>query len=89
MDLWVISALKEGGMFALACVSIWILNKVWKDRLAEAERNAKAEHQTAEDYKTLCNQIQKVVEDNTRVIAVFIDRTQPLPRVRKKTENRE
>lgn len=76
MDAWLVNALKEGGMFALACVSLWILNKVWADRLAEAQRNACAEKESKEEYKALVANLQQIIEDNTRVIAVFLERTQ-------------
>lgn len=80
------SALKEGGMFALACVSLWLLNRVWADRLNEAKCNADAEKAQKEEYRALVTQLQHVIEENTRVIATFIERTRPTPNSRKAKE---
>jgi hypothetical protein len=71
MDSWLLSLLKEGGTVAVAAVSLWMLNRVWNERLLEAKRNNEA-------LQLLTAQLQKAIEENTRVIAVFLERTRPL-----------
>ena len=77
MDELFVTLLKEGGTLAVAGFALWMLNKVWKDRLEEQKRHTEVEKSAKEDYKGLVTQLQKTIEDNTRVIAVFIERTRP------------
>lgn len=88
MEAWLLNAIKEGGMFALACVSLWLLNRVWSDRLNEAKCNADAEKAQKEEYRALVTQLQHVIEENTRVIATFIERTRT-PSEERKTQPRK
>jgi hypothetical protein len=67
---WFTALLKEGGTVALAAVALWMLNRVWNERLLEAKRNNEA-------LQMLTSQLQKAIEENTRVIAVFLERTRP------------
>lgn len=67
MDAWLVTILKEGGTAAIAAVALWILNRVWNDRLVEAKRNGEALQQ-------LTAQLRETIEENTRVISIFLDR---------------
>jgi len=71
MESWLVTLLKEGGTVAIAAVALWMLNRVWNDRLTESQRHNAALQQ-------LTVQLQKTIEENTRVIAVFLERTRPV-----------
>ncbi len=73
MDSWLLEVLKQGGMFALAVFAIWMLNRVWGDRLDEEKRNT-------EQMKQMWNDTKQALENNTAVIAAFMDRQDLEPR---------
>lgn len=73
--LW-LAILKEGGTLALAALALWMLNKVWDERLQEQKRNTETEKAQKQEYKELACKLSEVIEENTKVIAVFMERTQ-------------
>lgn len=58
---------EEGAVLGLAVLSLWILNKVWHDRLAEAKRNAESESKGADITR-------KALEENTKAITTLLER---------------
>ena len=58
---------QTGGMTALAIFAIWMLNRVWADRVAAAERYA-------ESLRRLHGETRSVIERNTEVIARLLER---------------
>jgi hypothetical protein len=80
MEEFLYALLKEGGTLAVAAMALLMLNRVWKDRLEEQRRNTESEKAQKEDYRALAVNLQRTIEDNTRVIAVFIERTKPRTR---------
>ena len=73
MEAWLLAAIDKVGVFALAAFALFMLNKVWADRLTEQKRYT-------EEYRLLSCQLRDVITDNTKVITRFIDRTQPVER---------
>ena len=57
MDELFVTLLKEGGTLAVAGFALWMLNKVWKDRLEEQKRHTEVEKSAKEDYKGLVTQL--------------------------------
>lgn len=69
-----LEALKQGGMFALAVFAIWMLNRVWADRLEAEKRNT-------EQIKQMWNDTKQALENNTRAVAAFMERYDSITRL--------
>jgi hypothetical protein len=64
---------QTGGTMALAIFTIWMLNRVWEDRIKCAERYAT-------DLRAMWDQMRTVIEENTTAIVRLtenLDRDQP------------
>ncbi len=59
--------LTQGGTIALAAFAIWMLNKVWSDRLAAEKKNT-------EMIKQCWEQTRRALEENTKAITLLIER---------------
>lgn len=78
MEAWLSGAIDKGGVFALAVMAIYFLNKLWRDRL-EAEKfyRQALEQQYARDKEELTkmwNQTWEALENNTRVFTILMER---------------
>ena len=60
-----------GGMTALAIFAIWVLNRVWSDRLREAQKNA-------DEIRQQWEATRKALEENTRVVTLLTERLERL-----------
>jgi hypothetical protein len=67
METWLVDALKQGGLLALAVVALWLLDRVWKDRLRDQVN-------MSDELKSLIQDTRKALENNTRLIAAFMER---------------
>mgnify|MGYP000919479266 FL=1 len=56
-----------GGTLGLAIFAIWMLNKVWKDRLAESQKSV-------EEQREMWRCTREALEENTRVISLWLER---------------
>lgn len=74
MENWLLEALKQGGMFALAVFAIWMLNRVWADRLEAEKRNT-------EQIKQMWHDTKQALENNTRAVAAFMERYDSITRL--------
>jgi hypothetical protein len=64
---------QAGGTMALAIFAMWMLNRVWEDRVKSAERYAT-------DLRAMWDQMRTVIEENTTAIVRLtenLDRDQP------------
>lgn len=58
---------QSGGMGALAAFVIWTLNKVWTDRLHDAQKYA-------ETYRQDATLMREALRENTEVITKLLER---------------
>jgi hypothetical protein len=58
---------QAGGTMALAIFAMWMLNRVWEDRVKSAERYAT-------DLRAMWDQMRTVVEENTAAIVRLTER---------------
>jgi hypothetical protein len=82
MEAPLMELITQGGTIALAAFAIFILNRVWADRLAEEKKNT-------EMIKQCWEQTRKALEENTKAVTVLIERmkpTQPKTQPRKNKE---
>jgi hypothetical protein len=63
---------QHGSTLGLALFAIWMLNRVWQDRLETEKRHGHervdAEKQYSEQTKSMYEATQRALESNTRVI---------------------
>lgn len=62
-----LKVLDAGGTLALAVFAIWMLNRVWADRVAAEQRHA-------EQVREMWQQMQTVVQNNTQAITELCTR---------------
>jgi hypothetical protein len=65
---WMLSIVDKGGVLALAAVSLWMLDRVWRDRLSEEKRNSQS-------LRDLTCQLRDVISENTKAITLFLERS--------------
>lgn len=62
---WIVT---QGGIVGIAALSLWMLKATYEDRLRDSK-------EYADSLRTDRDQLAKVVTENTRVIAMFCERT--------------
>ena len=70
MDAPLTELLTQGGTIALAAFAIYMLNRVWSERLEKEKQNT-------EMVKQMWEQTKCALEENTRAITLLIERVKP------------
>lgn len=66
VDQLIAAAVENGGLLGFALASLWMLNRVWADRVS-------TEKTVSEKWKILAQQNQTVIKENTRAITQLIE----------------